>query len=651
MVPLFQGTRPMTTLGSMDRAPESHCSLTSRPTIVEKPRHESGPGWFILACVWVGCALYMWTYLRQGWIPYDSGALAQMAERTLNGQVPHRDFIEVYTGGLTYLNAFAFRLFGVNLFSLRIPLFLFFVGWVPSVYFIARRFATPLVAGVCTFLAVAWSVPNYPEAMPSWYNLFFATWGILALLSYAESTHSIWLWSAGFCGGLSFLVKISGLYFVAAALLFLIFREQTINRAAVDNPLHMSLSYRLFVTAGLGIFVLSLLMMISTRPTAFDVVNFVLPSTSLAAFLFWRLWRQPSSRSAERFINLAEMGAPFLGGILIPILPFLLWYAREDALRDWFTGVFISPLMRMHWQAFDPISLIALTGLIPTLLIVIVASDPHDSIHRMASYGSPLLLVGLLFLSWKSLIAYTFIAYSLPLLVVLLGLFAPLVFHHAKDGLEPKCQQAFLIVAAAVTWALVQFPYSSIGYFCYVAPLLIIALLALLVMLRRVNGVATGALILFYLLFAVWLHPPAYFINLGVPLRHPAPMRQIPLKRAGGIRAPERIAREYGDVIQIIRDHARGPYIFAAPDMPEVYFLSGAHNATRTIYDFLDPGYLDPLGREQRILAVLSTYKINAIVLAHSPLPSGIIGPGLRRTLDASFPRSMVVGDMEVRWK
>ena len=81
------------------------------------------------------------------------------------------------------------------------------------------------VAGAVTLLAVAWSIPNYSAAMPSWYNLFFATFGLAALLRYIETQKRRWLLAAGLCGGISCLFKISGLYFVAGALLFLLFRE------------------------------------------------------------------------------------------------------------------------------------------------------------------------------------------------------------------------------------------------------------------------------------------------------------------------------------------------------------------------------------------------------------------------------------------
>ena len=56
------------------------------------------------------------------------GTLAQSAERILAGELPHRDFVERYTGGLSYLNAFAFRVFGVQLLAMRYALFVAFIA-------------------------------------------------------------------------------------------------------------------------------------------------------------------------------------------------------------------------------------------------------------------------------------------------------------------------------------------------------------------------------------------------------------------------------------------------------------------------------------------------------------------------------------------
>src|SRR5574342_899051 len=80
----------------------------------------STPWWIILALVWAVTALYAWPRLDHGWIPHDEGTLAQSAERVLGGELPHRDFDEVYTGGLSLLNAAAFRVFGTTLRALRL---------------------------------------------------------------------------------------------------------------------------------------------------------------------------------------------------------------------------------------------------------------------------------------------------------------------------------------------------------------------------------------------------------------------------------------------------------------------------------------------------------------------------------------------------
>jgi 4-amino-4-deoxy-L-arabinose transferase-like glycosyltransferase len=178
----------------------------------------SGRSLAVLLVVWALSLVWLGMFLRENWVPHDDGMLAQSAERALQGQLPHRDFDEVYTGGLSYLHAAAFKLFGTNLFSLREMLFIFFLLWVPALYFCASRFASPLAAGLATLVGVAWSVPVYPAAMPSWYCLFFATFGIAALFKYIEARATIWLFLAGLCGGLSFLVKSPGIYYIGVVL-------------------------------------------------------------------------------------------------------------------------------------------------------------------------------------------------------------------------------------------------------------------------------------------------------------------------------------------------------------------------------------------------------------------------------------------------
>src|SRR4029453_7091374 len=77
-----------------------------------------GPRWLLVAVV-LASGLYVRPFVDKGWVPHDEGLLGQSAERVLAGQLPHRDFDEVYTGGLSYLHALAFKLGGVRSIVLR----------------------------------------------------------------------------------------------------------------------------------------------------------------------------------------------------------------------------------------------------------------------------------------------------------------------------------------------------------------------------------------------------------------------------------------------------------------------------------------------------------------------------------------------------
>ena len=114
----------------------------------------------ILLIVWSIAAIYAGSHLMRGWVPHDEGAFSESAERVLHGQLPHRDYTEIYTGGLAYLHALAFRYLGENFATLRIVLFMFFLAWIPVFYWIASRLVSDWVAGGITVMAMAWSLPN-----------------------------------------------------------------------------------------------------------------------------------------------------------------------------------------------------------------------------------------------------------------------------------------------------------------------------------------------------------------------------------------------------------------------------------------------------------------------------------------------------------
>jgi hypothetical protein len=67
--------------------------------------------------------VYLTRFVSRGWIPHDEGMLGQSAERVLLGQIPHIDYEEPYTGGLSWIYAEIFRVSGIELLHIRWVLF------------------------------------------------------------------------------------------------------------------------------------------------------------------------------------------------------------------------------------------------------------------------------------------------------------------------------------------------------------------------------------------------------------------------------------------------------------------------------------------------------------------------------------------------
>ena len=117
--------------------------------------------WLLLVATLLVTACYLVPRARSSWIPHDEGLLAHTAERVLEGEVPHRDFDDMYSGGLTYLHAGAMKTLGRKLSSMRWVLLVASLVGVACWYGIALHFAPPWAAMLASLLCLAWSTPNY----------------------------------------------------------------------------------------------------------------------------------------------------------------------------------------------------------------------------------------------------------------------------------------------------------------------------------------------------------------------------------------------------------------------------------------------------------------------------------------------------------
>jgi hypothetical protein len=602
----------------------------------------------VLAVLAISAAYVGW-HLFRGWMPFDDGMLGQTAVRVIHGELPHRDFDDVYTGGLAFLNAAAFQLFGTALSSLRLPLFAMFVAWVPAVNYIASRLVRPAAAAAVTLLAVIWSLPNYTAAMPSWYNLFLATFGVAALLRHLEDGRRRWLFAAGVAGGLSLLIKVIGLYYVAGVLLFLVFRAHALARAAEPKDGRRGNAYALFVSGALLFFVASLLVVVRREAHAPELVQFVLPATLLALLLARNEWTEPAGPSAARFRQLAHLLAPFLIGVALPVALFLIPYARSGSVAALLHGVFVLPMKRFGFAVVNALPLWTMFACVPLGVLVLASRLRSGTTGRWVAAIVAASLSAILVLTVKTGPAHHAVWYSVQNLVPIFGVIGVVVLwrERAADLEYPLLrQQLAALLSVTALCSLVQFPYFVPIYFCYVAPLVLLTAVVFFRYLRTTTRAVPAMILGFYALFGIFEVNTATLYTMGAFYATYLPTRPLRLVR-GGIEVPTVHADIYERVIPLLRARARGGYTWASPDSPEIYFLSGLKNPTRTLYDFFD----DTTDHTARTLRSLERHGVTAIVMNRRAAFSPPFNEDIVDSLEARYPYSMNVGNFHLRWR
>jgi hypothetical protein len=524
--------------------------------------------------------------LNQGWVPHDEGALGQSAERILAGQVPHRDFDEIYTGALAYLHAASFMIASHSSTTMRMPLFVFALLWVGAMYAIARRFTPPFGAALISITALVWSVPNYPAALPSWFNLFFATFGLLALLKSIESERRHWLVVAGVAGGISFLFKLSGIFYLLGGGIALI--ATSFRRESGEVPeAGRSRSGAVVVTAILLLVMIALALPIA-RAGVNEIVRFILPLALIVAALIGREWNHGGAPAGARLRALFDTLGPFALGALLPVAAYAIFLGSVHALPQAIQGVLVQPFRRTASAMMHPPPPAALIFSLP-LGLLLMKWVGGRSATILAIVGGALLAV-VVYVSGDSAAAYgmaIMAAWGLPVLAAAGA--GWLLIGPANAFAGRSIDAAIVITAIACSTLLIEFPFAAPIYLLYTIPLAMLALAAVVRTAARtpvsMQIVIAGSLLVFGLVRVT----PGSVESFGSRFIPTDETVRLKLER-GGLRVRAADAERYEALIGAVQVLAQGRTLWAGPDAPEVYFLSGVPNRTRTLFDFLDGG-------------------------------------------------------------
>ncbi len=605
--------------------------------------------WPMLGLTLLSVTIYLYSRYDHGWIPHDEGLLGQSATRVIAGQLPHIDFDDPYTGGQAMLHALAMQVFGVNLVSMRWLLLLFSIGFAAVTFLIANRIVAAWCAALVTWIAIGWSVPNYFAALPSWYNLFFAVFGTYAFIKYHENDRRRWLVLAGVMGGLSFLIKVAGLYYIAAGLLFLVYRNQHHDRNEI--PLNeRSTWYSVFVSVSLFMFVAVLVLLIRSRLTAMDILHFALPGSALALFLVYNQWRNGVGRSSERMRRLVLSGVWFIGGVAAPVLVFLLPYIARSGIGDFIEGVFILPQKRMQFADYPMPPLKSLFAVLPLATLLVFPLVIHRRLNQIWLTATVWTLCIFAILLGSQDPVYQFVwnsARPLVPVIIIVGIVVLLRRENTNPTLESSAPEKplpdnpilFLLLAMTAMVSLVQFPYSFGIYFCYAIPLGILALVAIIARQEFAPTQLHLAAAVFFLGFTVvWLNH-SRIQRMGVRYIAGNEDTRLDLDR-GGLLVSSSQAKLYEQVVKSVQRHSGdGAAIYAMVDCPEIYFLANRINPTRSFYEFFEPDFVaDPATRLRRIEEVLDQRRVEVVVFHWNGEFSGRVPFEFAQAISTRFP-------------
>ncbi len=604
-------------------------------------------------------AVVLGSVLRDGWYPHDEGALGQSAERVLGGEVPHRDFAEIYTGLLSYMNAAVFAVLPISSIAMRVPLLLGALLWLGAMYRVLLRFTPPLGAGLAAITAFVWSVPNYPAPIPSWYILFVTTFAALALLRWHETRLARWLVVAGAMGGVAFLFKLTGIFVLMGGGLALVAAEvpahmtpaRTVDRAATTTEApggRGSFAWVIPTLLLLAVFALARVAGGADR----ELLRFVVPTAVLALGIAVRVRQRSTLLDRDRWRALAGRLTPFLLGAAAPVVLYGAFQAVLGALPMLIEGVFVAPYRRVTFASMRPPSIASLLFFAPLGLLLWVPSTRGVS-RRVVPVLAALVFGVVVFFSATSIRAYQLgwmSAWGLLFFVALEG--AVVVSRAPQTGDSARAQSdaardsgaAITLVCMAVSAALVEFPFAAPIYTLYALPLTMVAAVALVRVADRIPSALQIVVIGFLLTFGLVRVVPGSQGSRGLGFAPSENIAPLDLPRSG-LRVAPLEAVVYDNVIELVQSKASGSAIWAGPDAPEIYFLSGLPNQTRTFFDFLDGPAQNSSSLVDRIGALDARVVVVKKNAQFSPALSLAVVDSLRRiyTSQRDFPGYLVL--------
>ncbi len=271
----------------------------------------------------IGAGLILGYFYNRFWWPADEGVFAHAAARVLAGEVLHRDVQDIHPGYVTFVNALAFRLFGLELVSLRYPLVA--VGMVQAgimaLLFAGRGSALAALAAV-SFTAL--SFVQFLNPTPHWYALGL-TVAIIGVLTWVPAQARGRLEAIGLLLASVLLFRqLTGVLVAIGVLTWLLCEV----RAGTGR--------RRLARGLIGLMAVGLVAYLATKTQLFAIILFAPWPLAVLA------WAWSSVRVGDRQL-LAMMGRLAVGGAFA-VAPLAAYHLSHGTVGYWLDDVFVTAL-------------------------------------------------------------------------------------------------------------------------------------------------------------------------------------------------------------------------------------------------------------------------------------------------------------------
>jgi hypothetical protein len=478
-----------------------------------------------------GSALLLFFFHDRFWWGPDEGAYAHVAERILQGDVLNRDVQDMHAGYINFANALAFRLFGLDLVSLRYPIVLMGIAQALLVFSLLEPRGR-IAAVVASLALTAHSFVQFPNPTANWYGLFLAI-VVLWMLARTDMKQRLALETVGFLLVTTFLFRqLTGVVVAMGAVAWLL---TTLPPSALPGRPWLGRIVLGVMAAGLGAFLVS--------------------KTDIAGGLLFGLWpllflvlAAHASRADDRAV-LGLIGRLSVGGA-VALLPLLAYHLAHGSLLTWLDDIVGGAL----------------------------------ALNAMPFTGR-LLHAAMIFLSGKQLLAFDSVAAVVNGLYWLAVLALPavngvLLLRNLRNPEAPRDP----ILTFAVFHALVSVFHQIPVYLMFSTGLSLAAFIGAMCPRGRQQSLTAIGLACFAAAVALHYHaaqPATRYVSESVAgLRIPA-LVDSALPRVSLRIEPEDAAAHRRIVALVAREVPADGAILAVPFEPQLYYLSQRRNPVR----------------------------------------------------------------------